>query len=1114
MCLALGFFSQGLAQVCALPGRDGPATISGVVNTYYAGSGTATAGTSSLTLGTIRGLPGSSTPIAAGDLIVVMQMQDGSATDFSTSAATYGTNTGTAGLYEYARVSSVAGSTVNLASPLVNTYVQNFANRQTFQVIRVPQYSSATIAGTVTAAPWTVDVATGAATGGVVVLDVAGSLNMNATANINVAGQGFRGAAGILGKINRAGGTFDEVRYPSLNPANGASKGEGTAGTPRYVFNGTATPLDYTAEGYTNGSFGQGSPGNAGGGGNDGNPPTGTNQFNSGGGGGGNSGSGGIGGNSWSTNNAAGGRGGKAATNSATRLVMGGGGGAGSVNNNDTANFISSYPPIAITPTPRNGATNPVANGAQGPISLSGAAGGGIVLVRAGTISAVAGSQVNADGYRAYNSNGDAADGTSTAATSASEGAGGGGAGGSVFITTTSGNGTNLTINARGGAGGDSDFSNHGPGGGGGGGFVLTSNNLTGVVSSVVGAVGGLEGLEGQEPTPADNYGSSGGNGGLATPVSTSAPGVSSGASCLPVLTVAKNSLPTVTGGNTFPAGTTTVQYSVSIANAANRGPATGVNLVDDLPNPFQFAGGNATVVYAGGATKGDGSTGTTIAGTGTDPVTFGTADAPSASNFTIPSGGSVTLTFTVNLNGATAGTYQNPANTNFLDPTRTAATTTVQPGGAYQSGGGTAGGSNYASGSSSNDDVTLLALPTLTKTFNPIYILPGGVSVLTINIGNSNASALTLTQALTDTLPTNVAIAATPAAATTCSGTGAVTTTANSVTLPVTRTIPVGGCNITVNVTSSTLGVFTNSIPAGAVGNGGLLTNAGAGPTASAPLVVLEPAKQVRLLTDADTSGAPSVGDTVQYQIVYSLPTSAPAIPAFQIFDVLPTQVTYVGSSLTVTPSGGTPAQTGALNGGYTGFATNATSAALLTAPVTLQPGGIITATINATINGTSVVGTPFDNNARGTGTGLPAISGNGTGGGLPTDADATPFGTPASALPQPNDNTATTGQPTQVTTAAPNADLVVTKSQPSPATVNPGGTITYTVTVINNGPATAVNVVVRDTLPPGTTFGSATGGGTHAAGEVTWNSTSTPALASLANGASQTFTITVTAP
>src|SRR5207244_908954 len=59
------------------------------------------------------------------------------------------------------------------------------------------------------------------------------------------------------------------------------------------------------------------------------------------------------------------------------------------------------------------------------------------------------------------------------------------------------------------------------------------------------------------------------------------------------------------------------------------------------------------------------------------------------------------------------------------------------------------------------------------------------------------------------------------------------------------------------------------------------------------------------------------------------------------------------------------------------------------------------------------------------------------------------------------------------------------------------------------NNGPSTASNVAVVDTLPAGVTFVSADNGGTESAGIVTW-----PAAASLANGASLTYTVTVTAP
>ena len=85
--------------------------------------------------------------------------------------------------------------------------------------------------------------------------------------------------------------------------------------------------------------------------------------------------------------------------------------------------------------------------------------------------------------------------------------------------------------------------------------------------------------------------------------------------------------------------------------------------------------------------------------------------------------------------------------------------------------------------------------------------------------------------------------------------------------------------------------------------------------------------------------------------------------------------------------------------------------------------------------------------------------------------------------------------------------ADLALTKT--GPATVNSLGSVSYSVSVTNNGPSNAAAVVVRDTLPAGVTFVSADNGGTMAGGIVTW-----PAVASLANGASMTYSVTVTAP
>jgi uncharacterized repeat protein (TIGR01451 family) len=84
------------------------------------------------------------------------------------------------------------------------------------------------------------------------------------------------------------------------------------------------------------------------------------------------------------------------------------------------------------------------------------------------------------------------------------------------------------------------------------------------------------------------------------------------------------------------------------------------------------------------------------------------------------------------------------------------------------------------------------------------------------------------------------------------------------------------------------------------------------------------------------------------------------------------------------------------------------------------------------------------------------------------------------------------------------PESDLSITKTD-SVDPVVPGEQLTYTIEVSNAGPADAEDVVVTDPLPVGTTFVSATGGGTEASGTVTWN------VGALANGASATFEVTV---
>jgi uncharacterized repeat protein (TIGR01451 family) len=97
---------------------------------------------------------------------------------------------------------------------------------------------------------------------------------------------------------------------------------------------------------------------------------------------------------------------------------------------------------------------------------------------------------------------------------------------------------------------------------------------------------------------------------------------------------------------------------------------------------------------------------------------------------------------------------------------------------------------------------------------------------------------------------------------------------------------------------------------------------------------------------------------------------------------------------------------------------------------------------------------------------------------------------------------------------TPAASADLAVSNS--SPASVTAGTNATYTVTLTNNGPAAAQNVVLTDTLPTGSTFVSMTqtaGPDAFTLNQSGGSATAT-ASASIASGNSDTLSVVVFAP
>src|SRR5262249_22600284 len=98
------------------------------------------------------------------------------------------------------------------------------------------------------------------------------------------------------------------------------------------------------------------------------------------------------------------------------------------------------------------------------------------------------------------------------------------------------------------------------------------------------------------------------------------------------------------------------------------------------------------------------------------------------------------------------------------------------------------------------------------------------------------------------------------------------------------------------------------------------------------------------------------------------------------------------------------------------------------------------------------------------------------------------------------PGNNTASVAETPQ------QADLALTKTV-SDATPNVGDTVTFTITLTDNGPDAPAGVTVQDLLPSGLTFVSATpSAGTYSSGTGVWN------VGTVTTAAAQTLLIRAT--
>jgi gliding motility-associated-like protein len=501
----LNAYTDVTANVAA-GGTSIPVTASGLTNTYFASG------------------------LAAGDLILIIQMQGatmdivtnpaiptasgGWGSNFTVSNSAWAdmgnvnnyradwggvTNYNNSGKYEYAEVLSVPNATtINVRCALKN----NYTSSGHVQVVRVPRIGNLVLNANTTIVPLSWD----GIIGGIVALEVNGTLTFGTNSKINASGFGFRG--GVVENTSNGPGNASDVGKPAYSAASeGAEKGEGIGGSPAAEY--TTLYSRYGLGAAANGGGGGNYKNGGGGGGSNigtgayygyGIPTPGYASFwnlelagmattpSSGGGRGGYSGAQsdqneatlGPNNSAWAADSRRkeGGFGGHPLTYDATRLFMGGAGGAGEMDNSQGGN---------------------------------GGNGGGIVFIQSyGSITGT--GTIEASGQNGQNSNPNSqTPGVNNSGRKGIDGAGGAGAGGAIIVSNSAAIPSTVSLVANGGNGGNNNIlygtyvaqtpqlEADGPGGGGTGGYVnYTSGSPT---LSVVGGSNGVVNVSGTVTT-------------------------------------------------------------------------------------------------------------------------------------------------------------------------------------------------------------------------------------------------------------------------------------------------------------------------------------------------------------------------------------------------------------------------------------------------------------------------------------------------------------------------------------------------------------------------------------------------------------------------------------
>jgi uncharacterized repeat protein (TIGR01451 family) len=237
--------------------------------------------------------------------------------------------------------------------------------------------------------------------------------------------------------------------------------------------------------------------------------------------------------------------------------------------------------------------------------------------------------------------------------------------------------------------------------------------------------------------------------------------------------------------------GSTSLTFTIQNNNTTQS--LSGVGFTDALPAGMVISTPNALTGSCGG--------GTITATQATNVVSLSGAALAASSG----------CTFSVNVTGSTAGTKNNT----------TGAVSSVE--------GGT-GGTASAS-------LTVVLPPSIAKAFGASAIPLNGTTSLAITITNPSANTVAEAGvAFTDTLPVGIVVATPNALTSTCGGTATATAGTGTVSLTGGTIAANANCTVTLNVTGTVAGQFTNTTAAVSS------TNGGTGNTASANLSVAAP--------------------------------------------------------------------------------------------------------------------------------------------------------------------------------------------------------------------------------------------------------------------------------